>query len=114
MAPTHNSCKRATPTMPCPLPTARAAPPLGFVADRAEAATCMERLLVYRFRDRSLLEEALTHQSFSDSVPSYQRLEFVGDAGLGLAFSANFLYLTNPNLSPDACRRPRRPLPAAL
>ncbi|XP_044958838.1 ribonuclease 3-like protein 2 isoform X1 [Hordeum vulgare subsp. vulgare] len=79
-------------------------PPPGFVADRAEAAARVERLLQYRFRDRSLLDEALTHQSFSGGAggaASYQRLEFVGDAALGLAFS-NFLYLTNPTVGPGA------------
>ncbi|CAO2203664.1 unnamed protein product [Urochloa humidicola] len=105
-APAHNPRKRGPPAAPPPPPAARAAPPVklpppGFVADRAEATARVERLLGYRFRDRSLLEEALTHQSFSDSVPSYQRLEFVGDAALGLAFS-NFLYLTNPTLGPGA------------
>ncbi|TVU18539.1 hypothetical protein EJB05_34644 [Eragrostis curvula] len=80
----------------------------GFVADRAEVAARVERLLQYQFRDGALLEEALTHNSFADSgakggaAPfSYQRLEFVGDAALGLAFS-NFFYLTNPDLGPGA------------
>ncbi|CAL4899862.1 unnamed protein product [Urochloa decumbens] len=98
-APAHNSRKRGPPVAPPP-PPVKLSPP-GFVADRAEAAARVERLLGYRFRDRALLEEALTHQSFSDSVTSYQRLEFVGDAALGLAFS-NFLYLTNPTLGPGA------------
>ncbi|CAN6342542.1 unnamed protein product [Urochloa humidicola] len=98
-APAHNPRKRGPPAAPPPPPVKL--PPPGFVADRAEAAARVERLLGYRFRDRALLEEALTHQSFSDSVTSYQRLEFVGDAALGLAFS-NFLYLTNPTLGPGA------------
>ncbi|KAJ1262229.1 hypothetical protein BS78_09G091000 [Paspalum vaginatum] len=99
----HNTLKRG-PAPPAPAPPDAppvVLPPPGFVADRAEAAARVERLLRYQFRDRSLLEEALTHQSFSDAAPSYQRLEFVGDAALGLAFS-NFLYLTNPNLGPGA------------
>jgi hypothetical protein len=92
------SRKRASP-QPDPVPVTLALP--GFVADRAEAADRVERLLQYQFHDRSLLEEALTHQSFADAAASYQRLEFVGDAVLGLAFS-NFLYLTNPTLGPGA------------
>uniref|UniRef100_A0A8R7V9V6 Uncharacterized protein n=2 Tax=Triticum urartu TaxID=4572 RepID=A0A8R7V9V6_TRIUA len=77
-------------------------PPPGFVADREEAAARVERLLQYQFNNRSLLEEALTHQSFAGGAAgSYQRLEFVGDAALGLAFS-NFLYLTNPTVGPGA------------
>ncbi|KAG8084994.1 hypothetical protein GUJ93_ZPchr0010g10372 [Zizania palustris] len=71
----------------------------GVVEDRAEAANRVEGLLRYRFRDRRLLEEALTHSSFAGDDVSYQRLEFIGDSALGLAFS-NFLYLTNPTLGP--------------
>ncbi|XP_015637413.1 ribonuclease 3-like protein 2 isoform X3 [Oryza sativa Japonica Group] len=82
-----------------PAPDPVELPPPGFVADRAEAAARVERLLRYQFRDGRLLEEALTHQSFADDAVSYQRLEFVGDSALGLAFS-NFLYLTNPTLGP--------------
>ncbi|XP_051183642.1 ribonuclease 3-like protein 2 isoform X2 [Lolium perenne] len=92
------SRKRAS-LQPDPVPVTLALP--GFVADRSEAAARVERLLQYQFHDRSLLEEALTHQSFADAAASYQRLEFVGDAVLGLAFS-NFLYLTNPTLGPGA------------
>jgi len=105
MTPSQNPCKRRHPTPPPPSAASPAAPVAlslpGFVADRAEAAVRVERLLRYQFCDRALLEEALTHQSFSDGAFSYQRLEFVGDAALGLAFS-NFLYLTNPTLGPGA------------
>ena len=104
MTPAHDSRKRGPPVPPPPAagpaPPVKLPPP-GFVADRAEAAARVERLLCYQFRDRALLEEALTHQSVSDAVASYQRLEFVGDAALGLAFT-NFLYLTNPTLGPGA------------
>ncbi|XP_037462568.1 ribonuclease 3-like protein 2 [Triticum dicoccoides] len=90
--------KRKRASSPAPSGPVTLRPP-GFVADRAEAAARVERLLRYEFHDRSLLEEALTHQSFA--AASYQRLEFVGDAALGLAFS-NFLYLTNPTVGPGA------------
>ncbi|KAF8666269.1 hypothetical protein HU200_053692 [Digitaria exilis] len=104
MTSAHNPRKRGPPAAPPPaaspaLPV-KLLPP-GFVADRAEAAARVERLLRYQFRDRALLEEALTHQSFSDTATSYQRLEFLGDSALGLAFT-NFLYLTNPTLGPGA------------
>ncbi|KAF9588213.1 hypothetical protein IFM89_008283 [Coptis chinensis] len=56
----------------------------------------VEHILKYNFFDKSLLAAALTHSSLNDS-PSYQRLEFVGDAALGLAF-ANFVYITYPDL----------------
>lgn len=57
----------------------------------------IEGFLGYTFRDPSLLTEALTHGSHPDR-PSYQRLEFVGDAVLGLAFT-KFLYFSDPSLS---------------
>lgn len=49
----------------------------------------IEARLEYRFRDPRLLEEALTHASFSheESLPPsmhYDRLEFLGDAVVGL------------------------------
>ncbi|PIA58423.1 hypothetical protein AQUCO_00500388v1 [Aquilegia coerulea] len=58
----------------------------------------VEFILKYQFRDKSLLEAALTHSSYSDS-PSYQRLEFIGDAALGLAV-ANFVFIQYPELDP--------------
>jgi ribonuclease III len=48
------------------------------------ALTC-EAMLNYRFRDRELLREALTHASIADDRrQSNERLEFLGDAVLGL------------------------------
>jgi ribonuclease III len=47
----------------------------------------LERRLRYRFRDPSLLEEALTHASFANEHPpamDHARLAFLGDAALGL------------------------------
>jgi ribonuclease-3 len=52
----------------------------------------LERRLGYKFRDRSLLERALTHRSYrfeNRAVDSdNQRLEFLGDAVLGLEVAA--------------------------
>ncbi|XP_008780917.1 ribonuclease 3-like protein 2 [Phoenix dactylifera] len=62
------------------------------------AVAKVERLLGYSFRDPRLLEEALTHSSHTENL-SYQRLEFLGDAVLGLAF-ANYIYLTYPSADP--------------
>jgi ribonuclease-3 len=44
-----------------------------------------EGLLGYRFKDRSLLQQALTHASAAEGDPAddYERLEFLGDAVLG-------------------------------
>lgn len=56
----------------------------------------VEKILNYSFNNKKLLEEALTHSS-CDDYPSYQRLEFVGDAALGLAL-ANYFFLAYPSL----------------
>lgn len=48
----------------------------------------VERALGYRFKDRSLLAEALTHPSCSKDKNS-ERLEFLGDAVLELCVSAH-------------------------
>ncbi|KAG8051659.1 hypothetical protein GUJ93_ZPchr0001g32383 [Zizania palustris] len=64
----------------------------GFVANREAAAERVERLLRYDFKDRALLEEALTHSTDprGSREATYQRLEFIGDAVLGLAFASLF------------------------
>ena len=49
--------------------------------------TDLERLLGCRFRDRALLERALTHASYANEHPPSEHnegLAFVGDAALGL------------------------------
>ena len=52
----------------------------------------LERRIGYRFRDKSLLETALLHRSFRFENPAQnrdnQRLEFLGDAVLGMAAAA--------------------------
>lgn len=59
----------------------------------------LERALGYRFRDRSLLEQALVHPSYryeTDGVEAdNQRLEFLGDAVLGM-LTASYLYDAHP------------------
>jgi len=55
----------------------------------------LEKILGYAFRKRALLEAALTHRSFKiekpGDVPDNQRLEFLGDAVLGLLL-ADIIY----------------------
>lgn len=68
------------------------------ITDMATSIRAVEGILNYRFKNVKLLEEALTHSSCTNS-PSYQRLEFVGDAALGLAIS-NYVYLAYPELDP--------------
>lgn len=62
----------------------------------------LERRIGYRFRNRSLLELGLTHPSYRyehDEVEDdNQRLEFLGDAALGLAAAAH-LYNTYSHMA---------------
>jgi len=58
----------------------------------------VERILGYRFKNRKLLEEALTHSSSKEGVP-YERLEFMGDSIISLAISKH-LFLAYPKLDP--------------
>ena len=63
--------------------------------DQAKLAMTEGRLR-YKFTDQSLLQLALTHPS--KGTPHNQRLEFLGDAVLGLVV-ARYLYQRNPGLS---------------
>lgn len=57
-----------------------------------------ERILGYRFRDESLLAEALTHASSADDrLRSNERMEFLGDAILGFVV-CEYLYRQYPDL----------------
>jgi len=62
----------------------------------------LEATIGYSFRDRSLLQTALTHTSYANERQgkegdSYERLEFLGDSILGLT-AAQFLYSYTPKL----------------
>ncbi len=53
--------------------------------EQLETLEAAERILGHTFEDRALLSEALTHASIADArVDSNERLEFLGDAVLGL------------------------------
>lgn len=60
----------------------------------------LEKKIGYRFWRRSRLVQALTHPSYSHEVgepaPDNQRLEFLGDAALGLA-AASVLFEVHPD-----------------
>lgn len=63
----------------------------------------LEERIGYRFQDRSLLKQALTHSSFTNEqkinkTEDYERLEFLGDAVLEMV-SSQFLFHTYPQLS---------------
>lgn len=62
----------------------------------------LEKKLGYTFRDPSLLRAALYHSSYANEhrgahISSNERLEFLGDAVLGLV-TAEHLYKTHPDL----------------
>jgi len=57
-----------------------------------------DKVLGYRFKDESLLREALTHASSAGSrLESNERMEFLGDAILGCV-TCEYLYLNFPDL----------------
>lgn len=70
------------------------------------AAWAAERL-GYRFADPTLLEQALTHRSAGS--PNNERLEFLGDAVLGMVI-AEALYQRHPGISEGGLSRLRASL----
>lgn len=57
----------------------------------------LEKNLGYKFKNKGLLQQALTHGSVSSKISeNYERLEFLGDRVLGLSISA-LLYNIFPN-----------------
>jgi ribonuclease III len=63
-------------------------------------ATPFEKRIGYRFRQLPLLELALTHRSYANEQgfeTNYERLEFLGDAVLGLV-TTEWLYRSHPDL----------------
>lgn len=63
----------------------------------------LEERIGYSFQDRRLLQQALTHTSYTNErkinkIASYERLEFLGDAVLELV-SSEMLFKQNPDLS---------------
>lgn len=70
----------------------------------------LEKSIGYRFRKRRYLETALTHRSYRYESPDIdgdnQRLEFLGDAVLGLAAAAH-LYTVHPDFEEGDLTRTR-------
>ena len=74
----------------------------------------LEETIGYRFRNRKLLETALTHSSFANErhdpgEESYERLEFLGDSILG-HIAADFLYRQDPPIPEGRMTRLRAEL----
>lgn len=64
------------------------------MADRTEILAGLEARLGHLFRNRALLDDALTHKSWANEaggVSHYERIEFLGDAVLGLV-AADWLF----------------------
>ncbi|KAM1228095.1 hypothetical protein ACFX2J_007228 [Malus domestica] len=61
-----------------------------------DSVTAMEKIVGHNFKNKRLLEEALTHSSIT-YFPSYKRLAVLGDAALGLAMSKH-LFRAYPNM----------------
>lgn len=73
----------------------------GVIMLTEEDLSRFEKVIDYTFRDRALLEQALTHSSFVNEQkinkkPDYERLEFLGDAVLEMISSA-YLFRTYPD-----------------
>ena len=56
----------------------------------------LEEKIQFEFKDKGILERALTHPSMGKNRPNYERLEFLGDSVLGLIISAE-LFNRYPN-----------------
>lgn len=82
-----------------------------------EKVRCMDRLeekLGYKFENRALLENALTHSSYANEnrgkgLQSNERLEFLGDSVLGMV-TADYLFRTHPDLPEGDLTRTRAAL----
>lgn len=55
----------------------------------------LEKKINFEFKDKALLKQALTHRSFLEAKTQNERLEFLGDAVLGLIAAKN-LYMQFP------------------
>lgn len=71
----------------------------------------LELKIGYQYKDKTLLEQALTHSSFANEQKinkskNYERLEFLGDAVLELV-SSDFLFKTNPDMPEGQLTRTR-------
>ena len=72
-------------------------------AAQVDLANQIEKLIGYRFNYPRLLRCAFTHPSYPfcyEKIPSYQRLEFLGDSLLDMA-CINFLFNRHPDRDPQ-------------
>ena len=73
-------------------------------AAELDMALKIEKVHAYHFRYPRLLRSAFVHPGYSNAyaknIPSYQRLEFLGDSLLDMA-SINFLFFRHPDKDPQ-------------
>ena len=74
----------------------------------------LEEKLGYQFRDRGLLEHAMTHSSYANEhrgagLTSNERLEFLGDSVLGVVV-ADYLFQKHPDMPEGELTRTRAAL----
>jgi ribonuclease III len=87
----------------------------GSEAEPVDSRDALCRHLAYRFTDPSLLDLALRHRSWCaehGAVASNERMEFLGDAILGLVVT-DHLYRTAPDMSEGVLARHRSELVSA-
>ena len=65
-----------------------------------DLAKRVEQKMGYRFRYPRLLRSAMTHPSRAWTIPSYQRLEFLGDSLLDMV-CVNYIYRKYPDRDPQ-------------
>jgi len=80
--------------------------------DATDALSALEERLGYRFRERALLQTALTHRSRAhecgaEAQGHYERLEFLGDSLLGLVVS-DWLYRQDEQAAEGVLSRRRQ------
>ncbi len=76
--------------------------------DRLEALAAFQRSIRFRFKNASLLNRALTHRSYVNEDPSSrgnnERLEFLGDAVLGMATASRLFVALGDKSEGDLAR----------
>jgi len=80
----------------------------GIGRDRLEALAAFQRSLRFKFRDLSLLDRALTHRSYVNEDPrsrgNNERLEFLGDAVLGMVTASRLFIALGDRSEGDLAR----------
>jgi len=80
----------------------------GLSRDRLEALAAFQRLIKFHFRDVQLLNRALTHRSCINedplSIGNNERLEFLGDAVLGMVTAARLFIMLGDRPEGDLAR----------